>query len=338
MKKNWREAKAKSCALVVLAASLAGCGTIYERQSSAARAFANEKNYEAAAREYEAVAERFARAGDPYRQAPAWADAAKNWTLAKNVDCPADVPPATAHCQDLAAREAHAKEMSAKTWSTSLAARKQNEEQRAQASGRPTGSSSLALLGAVAQGAAMAGGKNAAQLSALGSAMQGNTSSAAQMAAIAGSTRQSQLSSTKQTPPSDSYPTPMSSARSSGAPGTANASGAGTSGPIDEANVNQCVSFGSDRTFMYLVNQCNFKIAVNFCFTGAAVRSSNCARGDHGLEWVPPNGRSTIAGPMIEGPAQYNRHWYACRDGARSQVTASANGLSGRCVRIASSR
>ncbi|ANI21678.1 hypothetical protein AB870_25840 [Pandoraea faecigallinarum] len=183
-----------------------------------------------------------------------------------------------------------------------------------------TGSGWLGVLGAVAQLAGAAGGKNAAQLQALGSAMQRQAPSTAQVAAASVAARPA--------------PSQAASARNASAqPAATTAAAVGTSGPTEEANVNQCVEFAGDSTFLYLVNRCAYKIAVQFCFTGAAVRSGNCARGELGLEWAPPNGRSTIAGPMIEGRAQYASHWYACKDGATPRVTATANGLSGRCVR-----
>ncbi|MFI5443757.1 hypothetical protein [Polaromonas sp. UC242_47] len=117
---------------------------------------------------------------------------------------------------------------------------------------------------------------------------------------------------------------------------------AGTTAPqsksqqwISEPSSNACVRFDttSNKTFMFLVNSCGYKVAVNFCFTGRGVRSSDCARNDVGLEFVRPHDRSSVAGPMMDVKGPYKEHWFACKDPAGPYVTGNANGLSGECRR-----
>lgn len=185
------------------------------------------------------------------------------------------------------------------------------------------GAFAMAILGAAVQGVAAARGKSAGQLQNV-AALQSNTRATSNY--VTEPTVQSQRGSVTHSPSSSKATIAATSANQS-------KSAAGQPQPkyTNEPDVNRCVSFEQNSTFMFLKNSCPFKVAVQFCFIGPYVRSSDCAKGDVGLEFVAPNGRSTIAGPMVERPGQWVNHWFACKDPASNQTTATANGINGTC-------
>lgn len=107
--------------------------------------------------------------------------------------------------------------------------------------------------------------------------------------------------------------------------------------PVKEQPVTQCIRFengmglgGSDDMTAFLVNRCSFKVAVNFCYTGPGVTTGTCADGV-GLEWVQPNGKSTISGPWAKSGGKWRWHVFACKDPASPHVVGTATGMKGYC-------
>ncbi|WP_416047014.1 transporter substrate-binding domain-containing protein [Cupriavidus basilensis] len=215
------------------------------------------------------------------------------------------------------------------------------------------GNGLLGMLGAVAKGMAGAGTKNSANLAMVGNALQGNSSSAIQGSGSAVPSNRSTGQVAARNPaaatPQAGYGGPAGTSNANlstnGLTSVAPADGRGGSGGsaaskapehwVSVASSSDCVRFDttSNKTFMFLVNSCGYRVAVSFCFTGAGVQSGDCAKNDIGLEYVGPHGRSTIAGPMMAVKGTYREHWIACKDPAGAKATGNAGGLSGECRR-----
>lgn len=106
---------------------------------------------------------------------------------------------------------------------------------------------------------------------------------------------------------------------------------------VKQPSVNQCIRFengmgmgGSDDMTAFLVNRCPFKVAVNFCYTGPGVTTGTCADGV-GLEWVQPNGKSSISGPWAKSGGKWRWHVFACKEPASPHVVGTATGMKGYC-------
>lgn len=172
----------------------------------------------------------------------------------------------------------------------------------------------LAVVGAVMQGVAAGGGKNAAQLAALGGAMQGNTqATGAQVGANSAMSPNRAMSSN-----SDLNPTVPA--------------------------VNQCVRLSRTKYSVTFTNTCDFPVAIRYCFpslsgasqvdaSSGALKDSLCGvkTGDSSATpSISPGGSDAQAAPNNALPI----HFIACPSSdirAQSHIEWNGNSLHGTC-------